>query len=300
MQFVLDKGQEDDWFGNPEIRWAFVVMVVGFGLFMARELLASKPLVDLRALTNRNLAIGSVGVFVLGTAIYSLTTTLPVFYQTLMGYTATAAGVTVSPRGLGSIVASVLAGVVLSKIDPRPVVSLGFAVLAFSTWSMGQITLGISPATLFWAITLGGFGITLVFIPLSTVAFGTMSKNEVGNASGIFNFLRNIGGSIGISAVNTISQRHLQTHRNENVHWLSGASWILRRQIGLLTERMQMHAGPRVSTLRAFSLTQKAIDQQSQLWAYVDDFRYLVLVCVACVPLAFLLKKPSKDAKGAA
>jgi DHA2 family multidrug resistance protein len=164
---------------------------------------------------------------------------------------------------------------------------------------MSFLTLDISPTTLFWPITFGGLGMTMVFVPLSGVALGTIKKDQVGNASCIFNFLRNVGGSAGISAANTIALRHLQTHRNENVHWLSGASWLRRRQLHLLTLQMQMHAGPRRALLRAFSITQSSLDHQAQLWAYVDVFRYLALLCTLCIPTAFLLRRPKPGAKGA-
>jgi DHA2 family multidrug resistance protein len=169
----------------------------------------------------------------------------------------------VSPRGLGSIAASIAVGILVSKLDPRKIVATGFALLAFSTIWLGRLTVDISPTTLFWPITLGGFGISMVFVPLSSVSLGTIPKAEVGNASGIFNFLRNIGGSVGISAANTIAQRHLQSHRNENSHWLSGANWVVQRELHSLTMRMQMHAGPRRATLRAFSTLQEALNSQS-------------------------------------
>jgi DHA2 family multidrug resistance protein len=300
MQFILDKGQEDDWFGDSKIRWAFVIMLVFLTAFLIREFVHAKPLVNLRALSNRNLALGCLLVFVLGAAIYSLTTILPLFYQTLMGYDATSAGLAVSPRGLGSIVAAVAAGILAAKFDPRKMVALGFAVLAMSTFWMGRLTLDIAPTTLFWPITFGGLGMSMVFVPLSRVALGTMPKAQVGNASGLFNFLRNIGGSAGISAANTIAQRHLQTHRDENIQWYSGANWLMRKQIQMLDTRMSMHAGPRVSLLRAFSLTSSTLNSQAQLWAYVDDFRYLALLCAVCIPIAFFLKRPPSGAKGTA
>ncbi len=299
LQYILDKGQEQDWFGDARIRWAAVFLVVGFTAFLIREFRHSKPLVELRAFSNRNLALGCALVVVLGAAIYSLTTILPVFYQTLMGYSASKAGLAVSPRGLGSVVAAILAGALSTKLDPRKTVAAGFTVLALSTLWMSFMTLQISPTTLFWPITFGGLGMSLVFVPLSNVALGTIQKAQLGNASGIFNFLRNVGGSFGISAANTIAQRHLQTHRNDNVHWLSGASWVFRRQIRLLTQQMQVHAGPRVSMLRAFALTQQALNNQAQLWAYVDDFRYLALLCALCIPISFFLKKPKPGTKGA-
>jgi len=294
MQFVLDRGQEDDWFGSTGIRWACVVLVLGLAAFLAWEFTHDKPMINLRAMANRNLALGCTFIFVLGAAIYSLTTLLPVFYQTLMGYNATAAGLAVSPRGLGSIAASVFVGMLVAKMDARMFVSAGFAVLTFSTMWLSFLTLNISPTSLFWPITLGGFGITMVFIPLSSVALGTVPKNEVGNASGIFNFLRNVGGSVGIAATNTIVQRHLQTHRNENAHWLSGSNWIVQRQLRELMLRMQLHAGPRRALPHALSFINSDLNHQAQLWAYVDSFRYIALLCAVCIPFAFLLKKASK------
>jgi DHA2 family multidrug resistance protein len=299
MQYILDKGQEQDWFADERINWATVFLILGFAAFLLREFLHDKPLVDIRALANRNLAIGSALIFMLGAALYALTTVLPVFYQTLMGYDATHAGLAVSPRGLGSIVAAVTVGALSTKVDPRKMVALGFAIMAGSTIWLGNLTLQISPTSLFWPITIGGLGISMVFVPLSSVALGTIGKAQVGNASGIFNFLRNVGGSVGISAANTIAQRHLQTHRNDNVHWISGASWIVRRQLGLLGQQMRLHAGPHISGLRALSLTNTSLNHQAQLWAYVDDFRYLALLCAASAPFAFLLKKPKPGAKGA-
>lgn len=291
MQFILDKGQEDDWFGDNKIRIAFLIMIVTLAAFIVREFVTDKPLVNLRALCNRNLALGSFLIFALGAAIYSITVTLPVFYQTLMGYSAEAAGWAVSPRGFGSVAASILVGTLASKLDQRKVVAVGFAILAYYTMLMGDLNLKISSSTLLWPIVFSGLGMTMVFVPLSRVALGTVPQEQVGNASGIFNFLRNIGGSVGISAANTIAQRHLQTHRNQDVHWLSGASWILRRQLEMLTRAMQLHAGPHKAMLRAFAITEKALDNQAQLWAYVDDFRYMAAMCALCIPLAFLLKK---------
>jgi hypothetical protein len=250
-------------------------------------------------LPNLNIEIGEQ-LEKLNLRIYSLTTLLPLFYQTLMGYDATSAGLAVSPRGLGSIVAAIAAGVLATKLDPRKMVAAGFAILSLSTLFMGQLTLAISPTTLLWPIVFDGLGMSLVFVPLSNVALGTIPQDQVGNASGIYNFLRNIGGSAGISAANTIVQRYLQSHRNENVHWLSGSSYEFHKQLQALAAFMARHAGPRRALLRAFELTSSALNGQAQLWAYVDDFRYLAILCALCIPLAFFLQRPSAESKGAA
>ncbi|MGI4758184.1 MAG: MDR family MFS transporter [Janthinobacterium lividum] len=299
LQFILDKGQEDDWFGDTKIRIACGVMIVSFILFLVREFKADKPLVQLRALVNRNLALGCLLVFMLGAVLYALTTVLPVFFQTQLGYDATSAGLVVSPRGLGAMVSSIVVGIVVSKFDVRKMVAAGFTILGFSSLWISTMTLAISPWSLFWPITVSGFGLALVFVPLSQVALGTLPKNEVGNASGIFNFLRNVGGSIGISCVNTIAQRHLQTHRNDLVHSFSAGSFLFQRQMTDLTARMSRHVGPHQDTLRALELTSRGLNSQAQIYAYVDDFRYLALLAFCCVPVCFFLKKPKKGAQAA-
>jgi DHA2 family multidrug resistance protein len=184
-EFICDKGQENDWFGSSSIRWAAIFFVIGFIGFVLWELLHKSPLVNLRALSNRNLTLGCLLVFALGGGIYSMTTVLPLFYQTLMGYDATNAGLAVAPRGLGSVFRAVLVGLISSKVDPRKLVALGFAIFGGAALWTGSLTLEISPTSLFWPITVNGLAISLVFVPLSNVALGTMPQEQIGNASGL-------------------------------------------------------------------------------------------------------------------
>ncbi|MGI4828261.1 MAG: DHA2 family efflux MFS transporter permease subunit, partial [Janthinobacterium lividum] len=300
MQYMLDKGQEQDWFGDIRIRWAIAVMIGGLIAFVVYELRRPKPLVDLSVFKNRNLAFGCILIFILGIGLYALTTILPVFYQNLLGYDAYKAGLAVSPRGLGSFAAALAVGAATSKFDPRKIVSAGFGVLAFSTLWLGFVTLDISPWSLFWPITFSGVGLSMVFVPLSKVALGTLSEQQSGIGSGVFNFMRNVGGSVGISAANTISQRHAQSHRNEMVHWFSGANWIYQKAQRLQTQQFHAHSGPHVAMQRGISTLNSSLNSEAQLWAYVDVFRYMFLVLIICVPGAFLLKKTKPGAGGAA
>ncbi len=218
LQFICDKGQEEDWFGSPWICWAALFFVLALAAFLVRELTADKPLLNLRILANRNFGGGCAVIFLFGTCVYSITTILPLFYQTLMGYSATSAGLAVSPRGLGSFCAALLAGRLVTKMDPRKLVAIGFIMLVWTSLWTSSLTLDIAPSTLFWPIVLTGFAFPLIFVPLSGAALGTLPQAELGNASGLYNLLRNLGGSIGIAAANTITVRHMQTHRGELVH----------------------------------------------------------------------------------
>jgi len=299
LQFICDKGQEDDWFGSMYIRVAFVFFTLALIAFIMREMLHKKPLVNLRLLGDRNFLFGCVLIFIFGVGVYSLTTILPLFYQTLMGYDATTAGLAVSPRGIGAVAGALVVGRIVSKMDPRKIIASGFLVFGImSLWTSG-LNLQISPWSLFWPITIAGVALPAVFIPLSGAAIGTLGQEKINAASGLFNFLRNIGGSVGIAAANTIVMRHQQVHRDEMSHSLSGSSVALQNALHRLTTLMRMHAGPRLAMRRAFALINHTLDSQAQLWSYVDDFRYLGLVCVACVPLAFMLKKTKhKQAAG--
>ncbi len=291
LQYVLDKGQEQNWFQDIRIVWGSILFVAVFLIYIFHQLRATKPLVNLRAFADRNLAWGCVLIFSLGAVLYGLTTILPVFFQNLLGYSATRSGMAVSPRGLGSFAASLLVGAAVSRFDNRWIVALGFAALGVSGLWLGDLTLDISEWSLFWPLTLSGVGLAMIFVPLSKVALGTIPKGETGNASGIFNFLRNVGGSIGISVANTISQRHTQAHRFELNHSFSGSSFLLRRQLMQLTERMALHAGPRIAAMRALALTNRGLDNQAAVYAYVDVLRDFGFLCILCAPLAFFLKK---------
>ena len=296
LQIILDKGQEDDWFGANWIRWATFILIVSFVSFIVWELRRHAPLVNLRVFRNRNFAIGCVLIACFGAAIYGLVTLLPLFYQELLGYTALNAGIAVSPRGVGAILAMPVIGVLTSRIDNRYLISFGFFLFAVCSLWFAHVDLGISQWSLLWPITLSGFGSGCVFVPLSTTTMAGLRNEEIGNASGLYNLLRNIGGSIGISIVNTIVARHEQIHRAYMVHWIDPTRPTYQQQVQGVTTLLNQSIGPNGATLntqsnRALGIINGVVNQQARLWSYVDDFRYLAFACFLCVPIVFLLKK---------
>jgi MFS transporter, DHA2 family, multidrug resistance protein len=292
LQIILDKGQEDDWFGASWIRWATFILVIGFIAFLVREFRHDKPLVDLRVFKHRNFTIGCLLIGLFGAAIYGLVTLLPLFYQELMGYTALAAGWAVSPRGIGAIMAMPMIGYLTAKIDNRWLIAFGFTLFAISSIWFGEVNLAISQWTFLWAIIISGFGSGCVFVPLSTTTMAFLKNEEIGNASGLYNLLRNIGGSIGISVVNTIVSRHEQLHRNELAASLDPGRVEVRGAIGGLQQYLGAQgASPATALQRSYGLLNGTLTAQARLWSYVDDFRYMALVCFACVPIVFALKK---------
>lgn len=298
LQIILDKGQEDDWLGATWIRWALAALLIAFVAFLIRELVVKNPVVNLRIFRDRNFTIGCILIGAFGAVIYGLVTLLPLFYQTLLNYTASAAGLAVSPRGIGAILIMPIIGFLTAKMDNRYLVAAGFAVFGWCAFWVSEFTLQISQWSLLWPIILSGAAMGLIFVPLSTTAVGTLSNEQIGNASGLYNLLRNIGGSIGISLVDTFIARRQQIHRNDLSRDIAPNA-VVNQTLQRLQSYMSLHTGPRLAKLRAYALIQHGLDQQSTLYAYMDDLRYMVMVCALCLPVVFLLK-PVKAKQGAA
>ena len=299
LQIILDKGQEDDWFGASWIRWASAVLVVCLIAFLVRQFRHKQPLVDLRVFRHRNFALGCLLIGVFGAAIYGLITLLPLFYQELMGYTALAAGWAVSPRGVGAIVAMPIIGYLTARIDNRWLIAFGFMLFGVASLWFGHVNLSIGQWSFLWAILISGFGSGCVFVPLSTTTMAFLRNEEIGNASGLYNLLRNIGGSIGISVVNTIVARHEQLHRNQLVASVNPGRVTVQDTVhGLQNYLTSQGASPPDALQQAYALIGQGVAGQARLLSYVDDFRYLALVCFGCIPIVFLLKK-SVGKKGA-
>ena len=297
LQYVCDKGQEDDWFGSILIRWMAITCIVGFVAWIIRERMAKSPLVDLSLFRDRNFAVGCLLVGLFGACIYGVTTILPLFYQTLLGYDATSAGMAVAPRGIGAMFSSVAVGILVSRVDSRKLIALGFVVFGLTSFWTSNITLQLGPFSLFWPILISGTALGLIFVPLSGTALGTLPPTKLGSGAALFNLIRNVGGSIGISAVNTIAQRRFQNHRGELVSRLGGTSLAVQRSIAGVTAAMQRHVGPRLAMQRAFLSLQITLDGQAQLLAYMDDFRYMALLCGGCVLVVLLLKRTKASAE---
>ena len=213
LQIVLDKGQEDDWFGALWVRWAVAALVVALIGWIWHSWTNPKGLVDLHVLKDRNFRTGCFLIAMLGMCIYITIAILPLYYQEVLGYTAFTAGLVVGPRGIGSFVGSPIIGFLGSRIDHRKLLCAGFLGFAVCAFIFGTVNLDIGPYTLLIPITLTGFALSFVFVPLATMTTSTISRNEMGNATGLFNMLRNIGGSIGIAMATTALIRRSALHQ---------------------------------------------------------------------------------------
>ncbi len=254
-------------------------------------LIKNRPLVDLRVFRHRNFTLGCILIALFGACIYGLVTLLPLFYQEMLGYTAYNAGIAVSPRGLGAVVAMPIIGILTSKLDNRWLIGGGFLIFGICGLWFGEVTLAISPWTFIWAIILSGFGSGMVFVPLSTTTMAGLTNQEIGNASGLYNLLRNVGGSLGISITNTLLTRHEQVHQANLVQNLSPGGRVYQQQLSHSAAALAPRIGSAMSEPGALGRLYMALGQQAALLSYMDDFRYLALASFCCLPVAFALKK---------
>ncbi len=291
LQVVLDKGQEDDWFGAVWIRWAVFFLVVSFVYFLWHSWRDKDTLVDLKVFKDRNFALGTTLIFFFGIGIYSTVTVLPLFYQELLGYTAFTAGLVVAPRGIGAIVGMPIIGFLSNKLDPRWLLTFGFLTFGLTTLYFGNITLEISPTTLLWPILITGFGLSFIFVPISTAAYGTLDNTQVGNASGLFNLFRNVGGSIGISIAQTLLTRRSDVHQNEIINSVPLTGQQFQNSIAVTRGALNGYFGPSNTLAPAQATLYQQLGRQASIWSFVDVFRWLSLLCFFCVFIVWLFKK---------
>jgi MFS transporter, DHA2 family, multidrug resistance protein len=301
LQVILDKGQEDDWFGAIWIRWAAFFLVTSFLYFCWRCWRDKDAIVDLKVLKNRNFLIGSILIFMFGVGIYSTVTVLPLFYQELLGYTAFTAGLVVAPRGIGAICGMPIIGYLSNKIDPRYLLTFGFLTFGLTTLYFGNITLEVSPTTLLLPILITGFGLSFVFVPISTAAYGTLDNKQIGNASGLFNLMRNVGGSIGIAIAQTLLTRRSAVHQNEIINSVPITGQQFQNSLHGLTRALSGYFGKANAADPAQARLYLELQRQASHWAFVDVFRWLSLVLFFCVGIVWTFKKvkPGKPPAGA-
>jgi MFS transporter, DHA2 family, multidrug resistance protein len=292
LQVVLDKGQEVDWFGAVWVRWTVFFFAISLVWFVVHSLRSQTPLVNLRVLKNRNFCVGCTLMFLLGLALYSTITMLPLFYQEVLGYTAFSAGLVVGPRGIGSILGMPLIGYINDKLDPRWLLSIGFIGFGICSIYFGQVNLNIGPWTLFWPIVITGFALSFIFVPITTQAYGTLSNQQIGNASGIFNLVRNVGGSIGIALAQTLLIRRADVHQTRIAGSVPIDGYWFEDRMGNLT-RYLGHAAtnPANAMGGARGMIYQQLEAQGTLWAFVDIFRWTGLVAFCCVGIVWLFRK---------
>jgi len=298
LQLALDKGQEADWFEATWIRWVTALSVAAFLGFIARELLCRDPIVQLHALLDQNFRTGTLITGLFGVLLYGITAFLPLFLQTLLGYSAMDSGLAVSPRGLGSMVAMLAVGALINRFDSRALLAVGLLIFGVSTLMLSHINLGISMGAVVWPNFWNGFGGGFVFVPLTTLAMGRLRKEEMGNAAGIYNLVRNIGGSIGIAALTANQVRGAQMHQSYMGGNLNASNPVVQNAIQGLVARFQAGGADAVLAHReAMGAMYGSLQQQAAVLAYADNFRLLGYLALGSIPLVLLMARPRRAAQ---
>jgi len=299
LQIMLDKGQEEDWFASHFILILGILCVVGFVFFLVRELVTDHPVVQLRIFKNRTYATGVFLMTVLGFVLYGSTVLLPLWLQTLMGYSALEAGMAMLPRGLGSFLFMPIVGILMGKIEARKLLAAGLIIASFSIWQLSRLNLNAGYWDIFWPQLLQGSSMGLLFVPLTTITNGPIPKEQMGNATSLFNLMRNIGASIGIASVTTISARHAQGHMNDlsanvNIYNPTAQAMMARMKGAFMARGMDSATATKQASAGLFGMVQ----QQAAMMSYADVFFLLAIMFAACLPLILLMKKPPKGGGG--
>jgi len=291
LQIVLDKGQEADWFAAPWIRWLSTISVLAFVAFLVRELRTRDPIVQLGILRDRNFAVGLALITVMGAILYASISLLPLFLQTLLNYPALQSGLALSPRGVGALVSMVVVGRLVNRIDPRLLIACGFALLSVATQMLAHLNLDVAMRNVIVPNVVAGLAMGFIFVPLTTVALGTLPNEQIGYATGLYNLMRNIGGSFGIAITTTLLARDAQRHQALMVQYLSPENPIYTERLDALRGMLAAQVGPDVAADQAVAILYQQLLRQVTLLAYVDNFRLISFLCLACIPLVFLFRR---------
>ena len=295
LQLLLDKGQEADWFEANWIRWMAVVSVLALAGFIFREFMCREPIVQLRILGDRNFSVGTLITGLYGFVLYGVTAMLPLFLQTLMGYPALESGLAVSPRGVGSLLSMIVVGTLVNYVDGRILLAGGFGIFGYSALLLSHVNLGISMGSVAWPNFINGFAGGFVFVPLTTMAMGMLRKDKIGNASGIYNLMRNIGGSVGIASVTTILVRGSQVHQNYlAANITDGNPSVIAVLHGLQASFSRGGTDTYTAHQQGLGVLYGIVKQQASLLAYADNFRLLGYLALLCIPLAMLFHRVGK------
>ena len=293
LQVVLDKGQREDWFESHFIVIMSVIAAASLLFLIYWEWTREDPVIDLHLFTNRTFAASNMLMFMLGFALLGSTVLLPLFMQTLLGYTAQHSGLALLPGGFSLMLLMPLVGFMLSRYDARKMMMGGLLVLSFSLFHMTNFDLGVDFRTVMFARMIQTAGMAFLFVPINTAAYAFLPREKNNAASGLMNLARNIGGSVGISIVTTMLDRRQQYHLNRMSSHLSAGSPQVQSMIQGTTRALEARGFSATDAMhKAYALLQANLFRQATMLAYIDNFWLLGVAILVMVPLVFLMKRP--------
>ncbi|AJE03417.1 DHA2 family efflux MFS transporter permease subunit [Geobacter pickeringii] len=297
LQIVLDKGQQDDWFNSSFIIGCTVLSALALASLVYVELKHEHPIINLRLFQDISFSAGNFVMFMVGFCLYSSIMLIPLFLQTLMGYDATLAGMVLAPGGIATLITMPFVGAVISKYDGRKVVLGGLLISATSMFMMQRFTLEASYWNFAWPRIILGVGLAMLFVPLTTVTLASIPREEMGNATGMFNLLRNIGGSVGIAAAATLLSRFAQFYQNVLISNVTQFNPVARQTIGTWKQALMARGidGASAET-KSLAALYGIVQRQAGMLAYNRIFWIVGLTFLGVMPLLLLLRKPKLGA----
>ena len=292
MQVVLDKGERDDWFESSFIVTFTVISVIAIGALIVWEFLHPHPIVDLRLFGIRSFATANLLMFAMGFILFATTQLLPQLVQTLFGYTATLAGLVITPGGVAVMFMMPVVGILVNKTQPKYLVALGMLIEFGAMYHLSKLNLNVGYRDFMWARIYQAAGLAFLFVPLTTASYAGVPGNKSNEASALINLMRNLGGSFGISIAQTLLAQRAQFHQARLVSHLVPTNPTYTQAL----ERIQEMVGRAGSSAadashRAIAHMMQVVSRQAQMQSYLDVFRVLAWCALAAVPLVFLLQR---------
>jgi MFS transporter, DHA2 family, multidrug resistance protein len=287
LQYVLEKGQEEDWFNEPSIIWLTAATVFGFFFFIWRELTYKNPIVNLRVLKNGNLAVGTVLSFILGFGLYGSTFIIPLYTQATLGWTATQSGMLMVPAAIVTAMMMPVVGQLLQRgVRQQYLVALGMIFFfLYSFWGYKILTPDTGSDAFFNMLIVRGIGLGLLFVPITTLALSTLKGKEIGEGAAFTGMMRQLGGSFGVAVITTFIARQNMFYRNDLVSDLDiNNPAVLQRVEGLQRNFMAKGLTPDIALQSGYKILDYAVSKQAMVLSYMDVFLYLGLMFLVCVP----------------
>ncbi len=294
LQYVLERGQEDDWFNDHLILMLSVVCVLSIYLFIWRELTCKRPIVELRVLKNGNLGVGTILSFILGFGLYGSTFIIPLYTQNNLGWTAYQSGLLMVPASLMTAFMMPVIGQLLQRgVQQKYLAALGmFLFFVFCIWGYKILTPDTGEGAFFWMLMLRGIAMSMLFIPISTLSLSTLRGKEIGQGAAFTGMMRQLGGSFGIALITTFMTRQNALHRNELIGHISPENPAFQQKYqGMVANFMHHGMAPNQAQAAALKALDGSVMSQASVLSYMDVFLYIGVLFLVCVPFILMLKK---------
>jgi MFS transporter, DHA2 family, multidrug resistance protein len=299
LQYVLERGQEDDWFSSSTITTLVVTAVLGFFFFIWRELTAKNPIVELRVLGNGNLRVGTILSFILGFGLYGSTFIIPLYTQSSLGWTAQQSGALMVPAALTTAFMMPLIGKMLQKgAKQQYLVAFGMLIFfAYSFWGYKILTPDTSKEAFFWMLILRGIGMGMLFIPITALSLSTLKGQQIGQGASFTGMMRQLGGSFGIALITTFMAHQNTVHRSDMLSHLNVDDPAVQQRIqGIQRNFIAKGMAPDVALNSAYKSMDYMVMKQAAVMSYMDVFLYIGLVFLICIPFVLMVRaKKNKD-----